>query len=470
MLANRSIGFHGFSVVLLLVLVTLSFWGWLFIWENALFFDHAALGKYVLYNEFLLIGVLFGVGGKRHSQGPHHEFVDAVRRSGRQAVLGLFGVLFLVFALQDTFVSRSFLVSDIPWLGLTLFFSNYVAPKRLSQWVFSGNRKERVALAGTTEQADQIKPWLERKRIIGLHPVGVVCPQPVLEHKANGNGASFRVLGSLDEMNEIFKKESITQLIVLDLSMGPERLRNLTKLCEGAAVRILALDGLDSYFNHTTMIFEDDGVRIIGLREEPLESPVNWFVKRAMDLAIAIPTVILVLPFTTVLVWLLQRLQSPGPIFFCQERAGMMGQSFKIFKYRTMKTNHGDEAKQASSDDQRIYPAGRWLRKLSIDELPQFINVLKGDMSVVGPRPHLQKHEEVWIRVMSRYVVRRFIRPGITGYAQINGFRGEVRTEADVQKRVEKDIYYLENWSWSLDCIIVLKTVKQCICPPSSAY
>jgi putative colanic acid biosynthesis UDP-glucose lipid carrier transferase len=353
---------------------------------------------------------------------------------------------------------------------LTLFFSNYVAPKRLSKWVFSGNRKERVALAGTTEQADQIKPWLERKRIIGLHPVGVVCPQPVLEYKANGNGTSFRVLGSLDEMNEIFKKESITQLIVLDLSMGPERLRNLTKLCEGAAVRILALDGLDSYFNHTTMIFEDDGVRIIGLREEPLESPVNRFVKRAMDLAIAIPTVILVLPFTTVLVWLLQRLQSPGPIFFCQERIGMMGQSFMVFKYRTMQTNHGDEARQASSNDQRIYPAGRWLRKLSIDELPQFINVLKGDMSVVGPRPHLQKHEEMWIRVMSRYVVRRFIRPGITGYAQINGFRGEVRTEADVQKRVEKDIYYLENWSWSLDCIIVLKTVKQCICPPSSAY
>jgi putative colanic acid biosynthesis UDP-glucose lipid carrier transferase len=481
MLANRSIGFHGLSVVLLLGLVTLSFWGWLFIWENALFFDHAALAKYVLYNEFLLIGILFGVGGRRHSQGPHHEFVDAVQRSSRQAVLGLFGVLFLVFTLQDTFVSRSFLLSYIPWLGLTLFFSNYVAPKRLGRWAFAGTREERVALAGTAEQAGQLKPWLDRKRMIGLHPVGVVCPRLLPGQKVNGtsanggsngngHGAPLPLLGCLDDLPEILKKESITQLIVMDLSMGPERLRNLTKLCEGEAVRILALDGLDNYFNHTTTIFEDDGVRIIGLREEPLESPVNRFVKRVTDLAVAIPAVVLVLPWTTILVWLFQLRQSRGPIFFCQDRVGMMGQSFKMFKYRTMKTDHGDEARQASSDDQRIYPAGRWLRKLSIDELPQFINVLKGDMSVVGPRPHLQKHEDLWIRVMSRYVIRRFIRPGITGYAQVKGFRGEVRTESDVQKRVEMDIYYLENWSASLDCAIILKTVKHCIFPPPSAY
>ena len=148
----------------------------------------------------------------------------------------------------------------------------------------------------------------------------------------------------------------------------------------------------------------------------------------------------------------------------------MMGQKFWMYKYRTMHLNHGDESKQASRNDQRVFPIGRWLRKLSIDELPQFINVLKGDMSVVGPRPHLEEHEEMWILVMSRYVIRRFIRPGITGYAQIKGYRGEVHTEADVRNRVETDIYYLENWSLSLDCLILLKTVKQCLRPPQSAY
>lgn len=158
MLANRSVGFHGVYVVSLLSLVTASFWGWLFIWENQLFFDHAALEKYVLYNEFLLIGVLFGMGGKPHSQGPHHEFVDAVRRSGRQAVLGLFGVLFLLFALQDTFVSRSFLVSYIPWLGLTLFFSNYMAPKKLSKWIFSETVRNVWRLPGRPNKPTGLNP------------------------------------------------------------------------------------------------------------------------------------------------------------------------------------------------------------------------------------------------------------------------------------------------------------------------
>jgi len=238
-------------------------------------------------------------------------------------------------------------------------------------------------------------------------------------------------------------------------------------------VRVLALDRLDSYssfFNHSTTIFEEDGMRIIGLREEPLESPINRFLKRALDLAIALPVVFFLLPPFSLVVWLLQCWQSPGPIIFRQERVGMMGQRFMMYKYRTMNVNHGSEAKQASKHDERIYPAGRWLRKLSVDELPQFINVLLGEMSVVGPRPHLEKHEELWIQAMRKYVVRRFVRPGITGFAQVNGYRGEIRSDADVQNRVERDIHYLENWSFSLDIVIILKTFKQCLIPPRSAY
>lgn len=480
MLSNRSIGFRSLSALLLLALVTFSFWGWLFIWENAWMFDRVAVRKYFLYNEFLLIGVLFGMGGRRLAQGPHREFIEALRRSTRQAISGLFGILALVFLLQDTYVSRSFLLSFVPWLYTVLCFANYIAPKWLGKWIFSGAREERVGLVGTLEQAFQVKPWLERKRMIGLNSVGVVSPQPVTLNgngqsngQSNGHGAPFRVLGCLDDMGKILTKEAITQVIVLDLSLGPERLRKMTELCEDATVRLLALDRLDSYssfFNHSTTIFEEDGMRIIGLREEPLESPINRFLKRALDLAVAAPVVVLLLPFTTFLVWLCHRVQSPGPITFRQERVGMMGQRFIMFKYRSMHINHGNEARQASQHDDRIFPAGRWLRKLSIDELPQFINVLLGDMSVVGPRPHLQKHEELWIRAMRKYVVRRFVRPGITGYAQVNGYRGEVRCDADVQNRVEKDIYYLENWSFGLDIVIILKTIQHCILPPRTAY
>ncbi len=135
-----------------------------------------------------------------------------------------------------------------------------------------------------------------------------------------------------------------------------------------------------------------------------------------------------------------------------------------------MHLHHESEAKQASNHDTRIFPAGSWLRRLSLDELPQFINVLLGDMSVVGPRPHLPQHEELFIRVMRKYLIRKFIRPGLSGWAQVNGFRGEIHTEADIERRVEADIHYLEHWSLSLDCLIILKTFRHCIFPPRSAY
>ena len=195
----------------------------------------------------------------------------------------------------------------------------------------------------------------------------------------------FPPLGSLDKIGQILAEHAITQLIVLELSIGSQRLRQVTQLCEETGVRLLVLHDLDHYFNHTTTTFEDDGVRFIGLRDEPLESPLNRFFKRMLDLAVAVPVVVLILPFTTLLVWVLHRLQSPGPVFFEQIRVGMRGRPFAIYKYRTMHLNGANEAQQATKTDPRIFPAGAWMRRLSIDELPQFFNVLLGNMSVVGP-------------------------------------------------------------------------------------
>jgi putative colanic acid biosynthesis UDP-glucose lipid carrier transferase len=230
------------------------------------------------------------------------------------------------------------------------------------------------------------------------------------------------------------------------------------------------LHDLQPYFNHKTIVFEDDGVRFIALREEPLESPLNRFFKRLLDLAVAIPVVIFILPFTSLLVWIMQLIFSPGPLFFKQVRNGMLGKPFKIYKYRTMQVHNDNENRQASKNDSRIYPGGDWLRRLSIDELPQFINVVFGHMSVIGPRPHLPQHDEAFAKIMRNYLIRRFIRPGITGSAQVNGLRGEIHCENDIQRRVEADIHYLENWSFGLDIIILLKTAQQCVMPPATAY
>jgi putative colanic acid biosynthesis UDP-glucose lipid carrier transferase len=420
----------------------------------------------MLYNEFLLIGILFSSSRKREASGLQHEWVSAIRQSFRQTLFGLFCVFFVVFALQDLMVSRSFFLSYIPWLYLTLLFSNYFVPRSIGRWVFSGDREERVALAGTVEQAARLQPWLQKKGLVGFRTIGLICPESV------GTEISpFPILGTIDRMSEILRDKSISQVIVLDLSLGSSWVRQMTHICEASAVRLLAVNDLDAYFNHTITTFEDDGVRFIGLRDEPLESPVNRALKRLLDISVALPVVVFILPFTTVMVWVIQRFQSSGPVFFRQVRTGMLGRPFKMFKYRTMHVNNNvDHGKQASKNDPRIYPAGAFMRKFSVDELPQFINVLLGDMSVVGPRPHMPKHEEIFAKVMSRYFIRKFIRPGLTGWAQVNGYRGEILCEDDIQKRVEADIHYLENWSFSFDCLIILRTIKHCIFPPRSAY
>jgi exopolysaccharide biosynthesis polyprenyl glycosylphosphotransferase len=465
MISQRSIGIRSFTLFWQLLIVTISFWGWLFIWESFLFAERTILERYLFYNEFLLLGILFGSGVKRGNNGGQHSWVAANRKSFGQALAGLFCVFLLLFALRDTGVSRSFLFSFVPWLYLTLLFGNYFLPRTLAKWAFSGDREERVALVGTVEQGARLQSWLERKNLFGLRTIGIISTEPI-----EVATTLFPVLGTVDDMKEILRAQSITQLIVLDLTVGKDWLRQTTQMCEDAAVRLLALNKFDDYFSHTTTTFEDDGVHFISLREEPLESPLNRCLKRGLDLVVAVPVVLFVLPFATLAVWLLQKWQSPGPIFFTQMRTGMMGRPFRILKYRTMHMNLRDEAEQALKDDPRVFTAGRWLRKLSIDELPQFINVLKGEMSVVGPRPHLPKHEEVFVQVMRKYFIRKFIRPGITGWAQVNGFRGEIHAESDIQRRVEADIHYLENWAFSLDCLIILKTIKHCLFPPQSAY
>jgi putative colanic acid biosynthesis UDP-glucose lipid carrier transferase len=148
----------------------------------------------------------------------------------------------------------------------------------------------------------------------------------------------------------------------------------------------------------------------------------------------------------------------------------MQNRQFVIYKFRTMRPDHAEVARQATDNDERVYPLGKVFRKLSIDEVPQFWNVLRGDMSIVGPRPHLIEHNNQFSRLLANYHVRAFVKPGITGLAQVRGFRGEARNSADIENRVACDLEYLENWNLSLECGIVLRTFGLLIFPPRTAY
>jgi lipopolysaccharide/colanic/teichoic acid biosynthesis glycosyltransferase len=217
----------------------------------------------------------------------------------------------------------------------------------------------------------------------------------------------------------------------------------------------------------------EEGHQFYTLQGEPLEDPLNRILKRLFDVALALPVVLLVLPPLMLWVWVMQRLQAPGRLFFMQDRTGHGQRSFRVIKFRSMydgRTASGDEARQARRGDNRIYPFGCFLRSTSLDEFPQFINVLKGEMSIVGPRPHLVTHDQEFSRMMKGYRTRFFVQPGITGLAQCHGLRGEITDQRLLEKRIELDIRYVTQWSIWLDVQITLKTAWQVFFPPKTAY
>ncbi|MBE2179346.1 MAG: sugar transferase [Chthoniobacterales bacterium] len=212
------------------------------------------------------------------------------------------------------------------------------------------------------------------------------------------------------------------------------------------------------------------GLSVLSPPTLPLAVTYNRALKRAFDLGVStvvVPTV--VLPLMAV-VAVIQRLSSPGPLFYRQQRVGENGMIFEILKFRTMHVSNDDETRQAARGDERIYRGGQWLRRLSIDEFPQFLNVLRGEMSVVGPRPHMIAHEREFEKFHELYGSRRYVKPGVTGLAQVEGYRGEVRDAADVRGRARYDLFYVRHWCLGLDIRLALQTMGVLINPPTKAY
>ena len=201
----------------------------------------------------------------------------------------------------------------------------------------------------------------------------------------------------------------------------------------------------------------------------PLEDSLNRVVKRAFDLVVAV----LCLLLTSLLfpiVALIIKLQSPGPVFFKQKRTGFDGREFWMYKFRSMHINADADRIQATEDDPRKYPFGNFMRKTNIDELPQFWNVLRGDMSIVGPRPHMLAHTEQYSRLIGKYMIRHFVKPGVTGWAQVTGFRGETQELWQMEGRVERDIWYIQHWSVWLDIRIIWRTITTIFVRDKNAY
>ncbi|MBW2961515.1 undecaprenyl-phosphate glucose phosphotransferase [Mesonia aestuariivivens] len=209
---------------------------------------------------------------------------------------------------------------------------------------------------------------------------------------------------------------------------------------------------------------------ILSLRDIPIEDPLNQFIKRIFDVCMAVIVLVGVMSWLTPILAIFIMSESKGPIFFRQKRNGLDYKEFYCYKFRSMRLNPEAHLHQATKNDKRITKIGKFMRKTSIDEMPQFINVLFGEMSVVGPRPHMVSHTHMYAERIDKFMVRHFVKPGITGLAQTSGFRGEVETDFDIISRVRYDIFYLENWSLLLDLKIIFQTIYNAVKGDEKAY
>jgi exopolysaccharide biosynthesis polyprenyl glycosylphosphotransferase len=468
MMSERSRGLFAVHTAVQAVAVIVVFWGWLALFKAVYDPPSVDFQRYLVYCGLTVAALL-----ARAALVPptrrillHQSVGERLRHALNQTAWAIAFLLLFVVAAKDKTISRVFFFTWFPVLYATLTATNAGLPAILARWLFQGTRLERTLLyILSPEPSEKLNEWIERQESMGLRIVGCVA-----DDAPEGALSKVPVVGGTEEVERALSITGATQLLVTELPMFPNVLRFLARLCEARGIRLLVLSDLDTKFGHTVTMVNEDGLEFFTLRGEPLQNPFNRVLKRIVDIVISLPVVVFVLPVLALVVWVFQRLQSPGPLLYKQPRAGIQNMTFQILKFRTMHTNNGDDARQATTGDDRIYPAGRLFRRLSIDEFPQFINVLRGDMSIVGPRPHLAQHNEKWASVMQGYHVRAFVKPGITGLAQVRGFRGEATTNEAIRLRVLSDIEYIENWSLTLDLLILARTVFQVVRPPKTAY
>ncbi len=470
MIANRTIGLLKIQAALLLLVVPA--WFLLNIVVSVEIFHRI---QYWQINTHLY---LLGIIGARISvfysrtqslpRGPRRfQWVAAIRRTNSE-VFTLALVLFaIVFAIKDLAISRIFLATFIVDTWILLIILNRYLPGLLARLAFHGPNEARTLLVGSARAAERLEDWIVNQPPIGMRLLGLVSSQADAEYKG-----TLSHLGETSEFTAIITEQRAHQIILLESRDSMGWVNEVVDTCVRMGCRILMLNPWEEYFQQPLRAVREGRHTFFTVQEEPLENPIGRILKRLLDLAVALPVSFFILPPLCLFVRLAQAKQSPGPMFHRQQRSGFHQGIFTIYKFRTMHAyEKGEkEARQAERDDDRVYPFGRFLRRTSLDEFPQFLNVLIGQMSVVGPRPHLLEHDEAFSKQVRTYHSRHFVKPGITGLAQYRGFRGEITDPSMIRDRVRLDLEYIRNWSIWLDIGIIVMTFVQVLNPPRSAY
>ncbi|HLP04299.1 MAG TPA: undecaprenyl-phosphate glucose phosphotransferase [Paludibacter sp.] len=381
----------------------------------------------------------------------HDDFTNRVKRiSNRTFVFFLVSLVFANLFLFPDF-SYLFLFESVLffYVGELIFYYllyNYLKFRRSKGFYI-----HRVLIIGMNEMSVFLRNLLDNNPMLGYEFIGYV---------ADDSETKPEVLGKIEQLAGLVAQNQIDFLFVTHAMYNDiDKSKELLAICNRIGVRLRFVPE-NQYWYKSNMNMESIGSLVVfNPHEIPLDDVVARVTKRAFDIAFSLLVIVGIISWLFPILFVLIKATSKGPVFFLQQRTGINNRTFKCMKFRSMCMSDDADLKQATRDDNRITPVGRFLRKTNLDEFPQFFNVLAGQMSIVGPRPHMLKHTDQYSELIEHYKVRHYVKPGITGWAQVNGYRGETDELWKMEKRVEYDMNYLNNWTFWWDMKIVFLTV-----------
>lgn len=377
------------------------------------------------------------------------EYRYTLTKIARAALLNMLLVALFWMAYKAYYYSREQLLITYLVFGSSLLLWRMGFVFALRAYRLRGFNYRRVAIIGYGQLGRQLRSFFAANPELGYRVVGTYDnqPDPSQDVQATDLAEQYILHHPLDEV----------YLTLPQLEHATAQ--RIIRAADARFIQVKILPDFSGFDVQQVQVRFMGGLPVLGIRQHPLDDALNRFVKRLFDISLALAFFLLLGWWLFPLLALLVRLSSPGPVFFKQKRSGRGGKAFTCYKLRTMRVNNDADAKQATATDPRITPIGRFLRRSNLDELPQFWNILRGEMSVVGPRPHMLKHTEEYAQQIERFMFRHLVKPGLTGLAQAKGYRGATPTLQYMEHRVRMDNFYVNNWSLVLDLKIIVLTM-----------
>ena len=386
--------------------------------------------------------------------------VEILTKIAKQSVIFILLIIaYFPFNKEFVFSGKAIALYSVTLFSIIIIIKSLFFYYLKKYRIVTSNNFRNAIIIGYTQEATDLKRIFEDRPDYGYRFKGFFS-----DKKTNEN-----IVGKVEAIKSFSTENNIDEIYCSLNELSNEKLKDLVEFGDENNIMVKFIPDSKAIFSKNLKIDYYELFPVLSLQKTALHDPLIKNFKRGFDFIFSLFVVIFVLSWLTPLMALLIKLESRGPVFFKQSRPGLDEQEFLCYKFRSMQVNVTTE-KEASRNDPRVTRIGRFIRKTSIDELPQFFNVLLGDMSVVGPRPHLWSQNKNYGNRIKKYMVRHYVKPGITGLAQVKGCRGEIETDNDMINRIKYDVYYIENWSLLMDIKIIIQTVVNIFKGEEKAY